>query len=210
MHSITQICNQALLLIGTRPITSLEEPTPEAIYCKQFYDQAVLSVLADHAWGFAQRQEKLAEVQVPEGWQGAYGKAYAYPLDCVRSHYLIVPGRGNVRTQAYELAADNERTILLTDVAEAVLAYTAHIADATRFSPKFVEALSRKLQCLLVKPVLKGNAQAVKEAEELYAMALSAAKTADSKEGKPFSSPDDSWLSSNPWAADRMGLFRRP
>ena len=209
MYSVVQICNQALLLIGTRPIASLDEPTPEAAYCKRFYDQAVLSVLRDHPWGFAQRREKLAEVRVPEGWQSAYRKAYAYPIDCVQSHYLIT-ACGMEKSQAYELAADDERTILLTNLAEAVMAYTAHIRDVTRFDPMFVEVLTRKLQCRLVKPILKGNAQAVKEAEELYARALAEAKTADSKEGQPFNDPEESWLAGNPWAAERMGLFRRP
>ena len=209
MYSVVQICNQALLLIGTRPIASLDEPTPEAAYCKRFYDQAVLSVLRDHPWGFAQRREKLAEVRVPEGWQSAYRKAYAYPIDCVQSHYLIT-ACGMEKSQAYELAADDERTILLTNLAEAVMAYTAHIRDVTRFDPMFVEVLTRKMQCLLVKPILKGNAQAVKEAEELYARALAEAKTADSKEGQPFNDPEESWLAGNPWAAERMGLFRRP
>lgn len=195
--------------IGTRPVASLDEPAPEAVYCKQFYDQAVLSVLAEHPWGFARRREKLAEVPPPAGWLGAYGRAYAYPLDCVRSHYLLSPDSAG-KSQAYELAADNERTILLTNLAEAVLAYTAHIRDVTRFSPKFTECLGRKLQCLLVKPILKGNAQAVREAEELYTRALAEAKTADSREGQPFNDPEDPWPVDNPWAAARMGLFRRP
>ncbi len=208
MHSIVQICNQALLHIGTRTVASLDEPAPEAVYCKQFYDQAVLSVLAEHPWGFAQRREKLTEVQVPEGWLGTYRKAYAYPLDCVRSHYLMT-ACGTEKTQAYELAADAERTVLLANLAEAILAYTADIKDVTRFSPKFTEALARKLQCLLVKPILRGNAQAVKEAEELYARALARAKTADSQEGRPFNDPEEPWPANNPWAADRMGLFRR-
>ena len=205
MQSTIQICNQALLFVGTRTIASLEEPTPEAVYCREFYNQAVLSVLADHPWGFAQRREKLAEVRVPEGWQGVYAKAYAYPLNCVQAHYLVL---GEVRSQAYELAADNERTIILTDVPEAVLAYTAHISDATRFSPKFAESLARKLQCLLVKPILKGNPNAVQEAETIYARVLSEAKAADAKEGRPFNEAESPW-SNNLWAAERMGLFRR-
>lgn len=209
MHSVIQICNAALLLIGTRAIASLEETTPEAAYCNRFYDQAVLSVLRDHPWGFAQRREKLAEVRVPEGWQSTYRKAYAYPIDCVQSHCLIT-ACGTEKSQAYELAADDERTILLTNLTDVVLAYTADIRDVTRFDPIFVEALTRKLQCLLTKPIMKGGAQGVREAEELYSRALSAAKTADAKEGMPFNDPEESWLKDNPWAADRMGLFRRP
>ena len=209
MNSIVQICNQALLFIGTRTIASLDEPTPEAGYCKQFYDQAVRCVLADHPWGFAQRREKLAEVQVPEGWRNMYRKAYAYPLDCMQSHFLTTDGNAE-KTQAYELAADNERTIILTNLAGAILGYTADVQDVTRFSPKFVEALARKLQCLLAKPILKGNSKAVQEAEELYLRALAGAKTTDSQEGRPFNDPEESWLKDNPWAAERMGLFRRP
>ena len=206
MSSVMQICNQALLFVGTRTIASLEEPTPEAVYCREFYGQAVLSVLADHPWGFAQVREKLAETPTPVGWRGAYAKAYAYPLNCVQAHYLVA---GGLRSQAFELAADNERTILLTQMPEAVLAYTAHIADATRFSPKFAEALARKLQCLLVKPILKANSAAVQEAETIYARVLSEAKAADAKEGRPFNDPETPWLTDNPWASDRMDLFRR-
>ena len=207
MHSIVQICNQALLHIGTRPIASLDEPTPEATYCKQFFDQAVLSVLADHPWGFAQRREELAEAPLPAGWRSSYDRAYAYPLDCLQSHYLM-SNCGSDRTQAYELAADTDRTIVLTNLEGAIMAYTAYIQDVTRFSPKFTDALGRKLQCLLAKPILKSGARAVQEAEELYVRALAEAKTADSKEGRPFNDPEMPWLAGNLWVDDRMGLFR--
>lgn len=205
MPSAIEICNQALLFVGTRTIASMEEPTPEASYCRQFYDQAVQVVLRDHPWGFAQRREALAEALAPEGWQSEYAYAYAYPLDCLQAHYLML---GEERSQAFTLGADNERTLLFTNLPDAVLAYTAYIKDESRFDPLFTEALSRKLQCLLTKPILKGNSRAVQEAETIYARTLGDAKTADAREGRPYGEAETPWTN-NPWAAERMGLFRR-
>ena len=224
MQSKIGICNQALLFIGTRTIASLEEPTPEAVYCRQFYDQAVLSVLRDHPWGFAQRREKLAAVSIPDGWRNSYTKAYAYPVDCVQAHFLFnhdgstgqsfarsaLSGRSGSGQGSpnFELGADNDRTILLCNLPDAVLAYTAFIRDETRYDPLFTETLARKLQCLLSKPILKGNSQALQQAEQLYARVLSQARLADAKEGAPYARANQPWLDDNPWAAERLRLFR--
>lgn len=206
MYSKVQICNQALLYLGTRKIASFEEPTPEAVYCQEFWDTAVLTVLRDHPWGFAQKREVLTGLEVPPGWKKRYGRAYAYPNDCLQAHYLVGPGEE--RLQCFEVAADDNRTIILADIPQAVLGYTARLEDVTRFDPTFINALTRQLQCLLTLPVLKTGGRALQEAQQLYAVALSQAKTADAREGRPYHAGDQ-WWTDNPWARERMGVFRR-
>ncbi len=232
MHSKIQICNQALLAVGTRTITSFEEPTPEARYCQDFWDMAVLNVLRDHPWGFAQKRAVLAELEVPPGWKRSYCFAYAYPNDCLQAHALIFggagsgpgsrrgyyrghdgssgghPGAGRTHAQDFIKAADDDRTIILCNIPRAVLSYTAKIEDVARFDSLFAEALVRKLQCMLLVPIKKTGGQDLQAAETLYARALAKAQLADAKEGRPYNDPDELWID-NPWAHARMRLFGR-
>ncbi len=224
MQTKIDICNQALLFTGTRPIASLEDRTPEAEYCRQFYDQAVLSVLRDHPWSFAQRRENLAAVPIPDGWRKSYCEAYAYPVDCVQAHFLFsqtghadlpyvhhaLPAQAESGRDShnFELGEGNARTILLCNLPDAMLAYTAFSRDQTRYAPLFAETLTRKLQCLLSKPILKGNSKALQQAEQLYARSLAQARQADAKKAAAYAPGVQPWLADMPWAAERLRLLR--
>ena len=208
--SKVDICNMALASLGQRAVASLSEHTPEAIAAERFYGIALEQVLRDYPWKFAQRRERLALVEVPEGWEREYAFAYAYPKNALRLHHLIEPC--GAKSKKFQVAADATRTILVTNIPDALGAFTARVDDITRFDPMFVQALARKLQALLVKPTLKNNSSLVREAEELYAMELAKAKTADAREGAPFGDGPGWWDGghdeTNPWAAARLGCFR--
>lgn len=206
--SKVDICNMALSFLGMRAVASLSEHTPEAIGAERFYGIALEQVLRDYPWKFAQRRERLALVDVPEGWTREYAFAYAYPKNALRLHHLIEPC--GAKSKKFQVAADETRTIMLSDISDALGAFTAKVDDITRFDPMFVQAMARKLQALLVKPLLKNNPSLVKEAEELYALEIARAKTADAREGEPFHDGDPEWNGGhdNPWAAARMGCFR--
>lgn len=60
--------------------------------------------------------------------------------------------------QPYVTETDSQdRTLIFTNQKNAVLHYTRRVTDTTKFSPLFVEALTRMLASLLAGPVLKGD-----------------------------------------------------
>ncbi len=211
MLSRVQICNMALLSIGTRTVASLDENTPEATYCNQHYDLAVEEALRDFPWNFAQARKSLAQVPMPETWRREYPYAYAYPGGCLHLHTLIdQAGRPSQEfTVAQEGGTDQGIPLVMTHIEQPIAAYTELVTDPARFDPLFARALSAKLACHVAPCILKGNAQVVQLAEKNYTALLAKAKTADAREGKPYACPDSEWNGGhdNPWIAARMGCY---
>ena len=188
MTSKVNICNMALLSLGTRTIASLDERTPEAMYCAQHYDLALEEALRGYPWNFAQGRARPARVDLPVTWEREYPFAYAYPADCLHLHTLI--SESGEPSQDFTVAHYAGRTLILTSVESAIAAFTMRVDDTSRFDPLFIRALAARLACHLALPILKGNTNALKVAEQAYGMALAHAKTADAREGKPYASPD--------------------
>lgn len=200
MSSTIQICNLALGRIGARGIASLEERTPEAIYCKQFYDLALDQTLRDHRWNFAQKRVVLAGIDVPEGWTDSWEYAYAVPSDCLHAHTIVGADGSDKDTSTgapweFVLALANDSTrVILTNVQNARLGYTVRVADASLFDPWFVRALEHRLAADLVGPVLKNNPGKIQETEQLYARAIAQARLHDAREGRPEETPESDWI----------------
>lgn len=72
-----------------------------------------------------------------------------------------VPGPGELWYSPQPYALETDKTgndLLLTNVSDAVLRYTAVVNDTTKFSPLFVLALSYLLASMLAGPIIKGDA----------------------------------------------------
>lgn len=209
MLSKVHICNMALLTIGTRSISSLDERTPEAVYCTQHYDLALEEVLRDHPWNFAQTRLKLAETVLPKDWAREFSHAYAYPSDCLHLHTIIT--EGGRKSQAFTVAQHGGQDLILTDIAAPVAAYTALVTDTSRFDPLFARAFAAKLTCHLVQVITKSGPNTAQAMEKSYLLTIAKAKTADAREGRPYAEPDDEWNGGhdNPWIAARMGVYRK-
>lgn len=163
MASKLEICNRALSLIGAANIASLTEGTREAKQCKIFYDSCKEGVLREHNWNFAQKRTVLALLD--ESYVG-WDYAYQYPSDCLKVIKLYDEG-GDVSSTAlsgliepirFEVSASNDlnRRVILTDIENAQLLYTANIMNESVFDPSFVAALVYRLAAELVIP-MKGK-----------------------------------------------------
>lgn len=192
MASKVEICNMALGWLGVPPITSLQEARPEARYADQYYTNALEKCLRDYRWSFAQRRVRLAEVDVPDGYQASYENAYSVPAECLLAHTVMdESGRGFDFEVA--LAPDGGSRVILTNAPRAYLSFTALVTVTELFDPNFTRALARRIAADLVAPVLKNNPQKVQECETLYARALQEAWLADSREGKE-EEPESDWI----------------
>lgn len=143
-----EICSLALLRIGQRQvIDDLDEDSVEAQVSKLLYEQTRDFVLASHPWAFATKRDDLAVVSGET--RTAWKYVYALPTDCINPRYIHtgsrIPGPDERIPFAIEHNAGTTSRVLLTDMEDAELVYTAKIETVALFSPHFVDTLAWKL-----------------------------------------------------------------
>ncbi len=52
INSVVELCNLALLKLAQPPISSLNDNTPQAIYCNIVYENSLAEVMAKYDWSF--------------------------------------------------------------------------------------------------------------------------------------------------------------
>ena len=182
MASEVDICNIALGRLGDGAnIQSISPPdgSAQAEHCQRFYPVARDSLLEMHTWGFCTKRVALAALasNPASGW----AFCYAQPVDLLNTISVLDPNaqddlsvgiaypsqwnevpltNGGVYTpQPFQLESAIDGTdILLTNQGNAVLRYTARVADTTKFSPLFIDCLTWSLASMLAGPVIKGDA----------------------------------------------------
>lgn len=198
MISKLNICNLALAKLGARPITSLEESSQEARYCKVFYDSSRDAVLRGYSWNFANKNRILASVDVSEG-NSRWAYAFGYPADCLKA--LRVHDDGGTQYPfelgIQDISSSNVR-VIFTDLETAYLNYTIRIDNPDLYDSQFIEAFALLLAKELAWPISK-SASKEKVMLAKYQLALPKAETADATEQTPSSTLDymnqeDSWI----------------
>jgi hypothetical protein len=156
--SQAQIANMALSHIGQNAqIASLDDDDPAAAVCKLFYTSALERLLGDFDWRFARARAVLVEItndDPPPAWD----YRYALPADCVAAREIEDNLR--VRAAADRIPFDKSYSsvngpTLVTDLADAVLWYTANVANTVYFPPRFAYALSWYLAADIAMPLSK-------------------------------------------------------
>lgn len=187
--SVVQICNLALGHTGSKSvIEDLDEKSPQAKICKQFYDPARMQVLEAYDWDFARRRRALAlHNDAPPA--GIWTWRYQYPADCLKFREIENPSR-EFATDAIpfkvEASVDGESMSILTDMDRATGIYTFDQKVAAMFSWTFVQAFSLYLGGLIC-PQLTGQKDRtdylIKRANDVIVTAatLNANENVDSK-----------------------------
>ena len=154
------LCTRALLKIGARPITSLEDGTAEAEVAANLYPGARDALLACHPWSFATGQMALNRLEaVP---LSGFSHAFRLPAEMLRA-ISIVP-RSPFRVQEGNL---------LTDASGVTLTYVFRAAEA-EWPATFVAALTARLAAEFCVPLTEGASRA----EALHRLAESELRTA--------------------------------
>ena len=155
MASRVDIWNLALSHIGHRAgIADPDEVTAEANHCRRFYPFALRIALERFLWSFATRRISLAQVTNPvDHWMFAY----AMPTGVVKARSVLLPeSTDDSKEQDFAVeSADDGSVIILTNVEDAVLKYTARVEDTNKFTPMFAMVLSYDLASMLCGPIPK-------------------------------------------------------
>lgn len=198
MASEVDICNLALAHLGDNAtVASIDPPegSAQAEHCARFYAVARDSLLEMHAWKFATRRVVLAKLTVPT-WDWSF--AYAEPTGAVKLlGVLSATASSSDETQPYESESDaSGAAIILTNQESASLRYIARVTDTTKFSPLFVDALTRLLASYLAGPVLKGDAGAAmaQSCYQSFLHVFNLAKVSDANQRKVELEHTPGWI----------------
>lgn len=168
--SRVSIVNLALSHLKTDAVVSIDPPDSDskaAAAGAKWYDQARRHTLEDHPWKFAsKRVNVVAETAAP---LFEYAYKYQVPSDFIRVNSIGESWQDPI--EDYEIEGD---FILCNEAAPLKLKYVWDLNDATKFSAKFITALSYKLAAFMAYEIT-GNASAVTVMEDQYTNALTSA-----------------------------------
>lgn len=166
------ICNRALAMIGSDPITSIDGTERAADLCRRLYPQLRDELTAAHPWNFATQRASLAASATAPGWE--FTTAFPLPADCLRVWKIqswdpLDPWRVEAGSLVCNLTGPLN------------IQYIARVTDATQFAPGFVGALAARLAMELVLPLARSEALR-EQMGQVHVMALRQAKAADAQE----------------------------
>lgn len=177
---VVDLCNLALAHVGhDAKVTSIDPATTtEEKLCAQFYPLARDGLLEMHRWAFAVRRVALTALAESPTTSWAY--AYGVPADALQpftvlppeatDDYMAPPASSTgldvdslglspqkvpVQFQVEDDGFGNR--ILLANVEDAVLRYTARVVDVGSYSAQFKTALSYMLASKLAGPLVGGS-----------------------------------------------------
>lgn len=198
MASEVDISNLALSRIGDEATVSSINPaegSAQAEHCARFYPIARDVMLESHSWRFATRRATLAPLSAP-AWSWRF--VYAMPNDVLRALAVLPPDAPNdTATQRYVVESDAAgNPVIYTDQPVATLRFVARVADTTKFSPLFVDALGWLLASYLAGPVLKGDvgAKTAQNCFAAYRTVLSSAMVSDANQRSTQPKADAPWI----------------
>lgn len=161
MTAPIDIANRALAQIRAgRTIAAFNENSEEANACGRFYETARDAALAAYPWSFARRYAVLA--LLPDAPLSGERFAYRMPDDCLQAIAVHTHGqvpRRHGRSlrmhphQDYALASDSDGQVILTDVEQAVLEYTARVANPDAWSVPFQQVVAFLLASYIAVPI---------------------------------------------------------
>lgn len=168
--SKTAVANLALGHLKTDPVTSIDPPDEDSKAAQamaKWYDQARRDTLEAHPWKFAQRRRALLADATAPAFEWA--SRFQAPNDYIRLAYIGEDWSNP--DMDYDIEGDY---ILSNEASTLKLVYIWNIVDVTKFSPKFITAMSYKLAALAGYEIT-GNAQIVAAMEAQFQGSFSAA-----------------------------------
>jgi len=210
MASQVQIGKLALQHIGDRyDISSLDEATVEAEQVNLLFNDTRDWLLRQHPWNFAKKYASPAELTgsgttaVPGNWE----RMYLYPVDCVKMGGIVNPLGDDQPAIKFEVARNSDsKRVVLCNVEEAEIWYTARIEDPTDFDPEFTMAFSYALAAKMAMP-LTGERSIANDLMVEARNHISSAWETDANEGVEESAPDADWIRARTGVVTNVNTF---
>ena len=155
-----QIINRALVKLGSRPITNLEDDdTPESRTALNVYDMALGMILSETLWTFATKRVLLAllsdTIVFANDKESGLQYIYSRPTDIIRVF----------STNDDSAYWKEEGNTIVSDTSGLGLIYTYRNEDTSTYAPHFAYALSDLVAAEMAFPLLNSRSKT----EDLYA-----------------------------------------
>lgn len=170
--SEVQICSNALLLIGARPINSFSDDGDPATLCSNLWPTVRDAVLRSHPWNCAMKRAALAPDAVAPDFDWSY--RFQLPGDSLR---IWTIGRDG-ESPDWEV----ENGYILMDEAICYVRYIQQLEDVTRYDALLTLAMTSGMAAMLADPITK-SATRQQAAIKLHEFHLKTARTVDGMEG---------------------------
>lgn len=221
MTADVDICNRALAEVGARStITSLSDPSPEAVNCAIQYTTLRQQLLRAAPWGFGRKTAPLSLLgsltDVPPAAPYPWMYKYAYPADCLKVRYILwmppeatnpaplvgeplfaspwmMPSRNNRFLVANDDTVGPQRRVILSNVQNALAVYTLDVTNPDLWDPLFDNALVMLLANKLIIP-LSGNVNMKNQYLQQAMLAVSEARAMDGNEAMPSVDHTPDWI----------------
>lgn len=183
-YSDVQICNLALSRCGVNvQIESLTEGSAEADACLTNYAPCRDYVLSRSKWPFTTRWVDLGLVATDPNSDWSY--SYRYPSDCVIAMRLVLGySRSPVVNPSYEISSDASGFLILCDVENATLEYSASATNAGFYSDALASAIAWRLASETAIPLGRAISLADR-ANSMFDRELSVAKAFAKNQPQP-------------------------
>lgn len=182
--SEVEICNSALIKVGSDRIISLTENNERARICNEQYPKLRDALLRSHPWNFAIARVSLADTGNTPLYE--YSKEFQIPSDVLR-----ILGTSLYEGDDFKIEGDK----LLCNSSSVSIKYIKRITDVSKFPSDWTEALAYKIAADIAYKVTNSvNLSA--QIEEKYILALKDARSFDAQEGSADRIFADEWLNS--------------
>jgi hypothetical protein len=197
-----QVYNYALGHLGhSTRISATDEGSAAANALNLVYDDAVDELLRDFDWPFAMKVRALGLV-TEKGDDGHaddnYDYAYRYPSDCLKARRIQSGVRTDYRSSrvTYDLRADDQSQLIVTDRVDAILEFTTTDArQPGRWHSDFTFSLSYRLAAYAAPMITKGDPFKLGQiAMAFFRMSNAKAMANAANEVQPDEEPDASLI----------------
>jgi hypothetical protein len=171
MASEITICTNALLQLGSQPISSFTDGTDNALLCSNLYPQTRDGVLASAPFNRAIKRVSLAPSAVVPVW----GYAFAFDMPGDLLTLLEVDTLGNHKVENGQILADENPLFIK---------YTFRNENVPSYSALMIEALTWAMMAVLAYPITKSTTKST-EINTIYLTRLRIARTVDAQEDSP-------------------------
>lgn len=198
MPAPVDVCNLALSQLGKAEITSMDETSAAAGWCRRVYDLARRDVLSRSDWVFARRAVRL--IGTADFGHPQFPYQYARPADFVKVRAIgdgQTPYQRGVPWQGipYELNG----TVINGTSPLAALYYIGDIIDPNEWPPAIVEAVALKMASMMAMQAT-GRSDAAVNIKRLFELQLLTAIEQDASQERTVwtDAPGDGTIGPNP------------
>lgn len=197
MPSETDFLNDALGQIGAGRVTSIDDGTITANYCKTFWPALRRSLIRSHHWNFAEARATLAQDAVGPPFEYAYSYALPTLLLKIKVYNGVSLSASSSVTDGWWITAwyKVEGRKLLTNDATVAIVYVQDVTDPNLWDALFYQGAAAHLAAKLASAIAKDTRLAQSKLQEATSLWMPMAVAVDGQENPepPYQVNDLLW-----------------